>query len=165
MVGIRGQESVEGADALDETLGVVEAVDAEDERAFTRIRHRAARNPLDGIHVDTDREHSCDGVHRRRVVMPAQHVRDRAAELIMIGLGLETHDVELEQRRQQLAVLRQGSQHRQRWEGSVQEQTDPLSAPGLAQASRKQQKVVVVHPDDVIWLKQRCEFAGVAPVH
>ena len=165
MVGIRGQESVEGADALDETLGVVEAVDAEDERAFTRIRHRAARNPLDGIHVDTDREDARRGAHRCRVVTPAQHVRDRAAELIMIGLGLETHDVELEHRCQQLAVLRKGSQHRQRWERSVQEQPDPLSAPGLAQAPRKQQKVVVVHPDEVIGPEQRRQFAGVAPVH
>ena len=82
-----------------------------------------------------------------------------AAEVRMIGLALEAHQVVREQRAYQPVVPRYGCQDQRRGQGDVQEEADAMRAAQRPQFGGQRDQVVVVYPDDVVLAQHRLELA------
>ena len=153
-------------EALDQALAVVEAVDADHQRAAHQaVGHalhdfRLRRLDRFGLHrgdVDADRKHF--GAHRAIADADppvaaqrfgAEQMLDAGVERAQIVLRLEADHVVARQVAQQLGVGRQHAQHLDVGKRNVQEEAErPLHAE-LAQPAAERNQVIVVHPDQVV---------------
>jgi hypothetical protein len=79
-------------------------------------------------------------------------------------VGLEAHEVVVQQRPHDPLVDRQGREDLGRREGRVQEEAHALPQAELAQLLRERDQVEVVHPDEVVRLQEPRQSRGEARV-
>ena len=172
--GSSSEQALEGAEAREQALAVVEPVDADDERApdetGAQALDRAAGDGLarhfgDPVGIDADRvdagaEAVAEGVDRAVIVdTAADLVDDVVAKRAHIGRGLEADQIIGRERAHQRRVVGQGQQHLPGRKRRVQEKADRLAHAELAQRGAERDQLIVVHPDRVAVAQQRAQPA------
>ena len=169
------QQFAESPHALRQALGIVETVHA-DQQFAARI---LLLHPL--VHVsafggvgerlefgDVDADRKRAGLDR-----PVEGAPTAVADQLGMGFGLrvsaEVGDVRValeaqqvigEQRADQPVVTGDRRQDQGRRQRDVQEETDPVGAAQRAQFSGERDQVIVVHPQNVVFLQQRQQLAS-----
>jgi hypothetical protein len=173
-IRVLGEEEIESFKPLDQALGIVQAVDTDDQGSPAEARHQvfhqrrlyiASRQPLKPVRLDTDGETAdprllpiqpeSDPAARR---LEHQHLATRililcdevADEISGIAIGLEAHHVILQQQRDELLVVRHRGKDLRRRHRDVQKKTDPVGVAAPSQRVRDRDQVIVVHPDQVV---------------
>jgi hypothetical protein len=174
-LGIVVQEALEADQPLLQPLGIVQAIDADDHLAEHAVGHQpvvdadGARAFLDAgevLGVDADREGRglgdlAEGGQPTVLGPLAPHLVEHVAfEGLDAFLGLEAHQVVMEQRVHQGTVTRQGHDQLVGRPGDVQEEADAVGDAQPPQLPRHRDQVIVVHPDDVVRLDQRQQGLG-----
>ncbi len=168
------EEFLVGAEALHQTLGVVQPVDANDGLAACvgGAAHgmRAALVAF-GELLDFVRHHT-DGVDAGAEVLPiggqaairlddATHL---AGDVVLkgqaVGVSLEADQVVVAERLEQVVMRRDGGEDFRRRKRDVQEEADAVAHAKLAAGFGEGDQVVVVDPDDVVGPEQRHELLG-----
>jgi hypothetical protein len=98
---------------------------------------------LPSIIVDADRT-------TRRLVRQAQHARAARQEVARIVERVETDQVGIQQRAQQLLPTRKRAEQLRRGKGGVQEKAEAHFVKALAEERGQDEQVVVVHPNKVV---------------
>ncbi len=173
-IRVPGEENLEGLEPLDQALGVVEAVDPNDERPSAEAGHQvldqrrahvSAREHLELPRLDADGEAADPGLPTvrgkgdlvaRRFEYP--HVATRililgheiANEISGIALGLEADHVILQQQRDELLVVGQGCKQLRRRHRDMKEEANAVGMAAAAQRVRDRDHVIVMNPDEVI---------------
>ena len=148
-----------------DALGVVEAVDTEEEQAESThlgpdllcpgLDRRVARHGIEGRRVDADGEGA--DAHRPKAVLVGHvdpistrierhQATGRREEVECAVVGLEAHEIGAEQALQDLAPPRKLGEELDRWERDVEEEADPQVRARVAQHLRDQLQLVVMHP-------------------
>ena len=187
--GIPGEKQLEGLEPLHQALGIIETVDADDERAPAERRRQIlhqrrmdvpARQGLEAGRLDADREApdprlaSVQGEsdlpagrfeHRHFAVRVAIFGDEVANEIAGVAVGLEAHHVVLQQQRDELLVVGQASHHLRRRHRNVEKEADPVGVAAASQRVGDRNQVIVVHPDQVVGLDDPLELGREMIVH
>jgi hypothetical protein len=180
-VGIGFEEVLIRVEALDQPLAVVEPVDADHQRAAHQavghaLHHFRLRSfdrlLLHRADVDADRKHfgADDAIADADAAVATQRFRtaqvlDAGLERAQIVLRLEAHDVVARQVAQQLRVARQHAQQLDVGKRDVQEEAERPFHAELAQPPAERDQVIVVRPDHVVLLEERCELLREHAIH
>ena len=159
------EQPAECLEPIDQTLGIVEPIDADGERSISQAFAQPHR--LDAMlgagggggeagGIDADRID--DGQHmsafaREAVVTDLGAGQDlpRAVQKgTLIGSRVKTHNVECAHGTQQFRRARQCVQQRRRDERRVQEKADAVARPEPTQFFGQREQVVVMYPDQVV---------------
>ena len=163
-----------------QSLGIVQPIDAEDQRPTQQAGAQPRRIALVGrrlrfcadlVDVHADRVHA--GLHRAPERGKRDHPPGNAARLShhIVGergavvFGLEAKQIELAHRADQLRVRRVGHEHRRRRERRVQKQADAVAQPGIAQRLGQAEQMVVVRPHQIVRPHQSGERLREQRVH
>src|SRR5262249_32831436 len=138
-----------GIETLDQALGIVEAIDPDDEETAAEACHHllyqggphvAARQPLEYTRLDADWKISdprLSSVQAQSGLMTVDLQYTHLPGLVPLGdqvankiaritLGLKPHNVILHEQRNQLLMVRQRGQHFGGRERNMQEKPDPI---------------------------------------
>ena len=173
------EHAAEGLHALRQALGIVHAVDADDQRAVVDDLAEAGGGVAallalglggDFVGVDADREGlgAYGLVESLNPPVVQDHaacdIREIAAEVGGVALGLEADEVEGAEAARQPLVLRERGEDLGRRKRGVQEEAHAPLPAGLAHLLPHEQEVVVVHPDGVVLAGELGEQAREAAV-
>ena len=164
------KQLLEGLEPGVDALGVVEAVDAE-QQVLGRAERcsecvgclpggRVSDHLVDAVDVDRDRERpdgdaaTLDGDLGDRIdrhdLLGAAHAMGEREKVAGVGRGLEADDVGGEQAVGDRFAPRQAHQQLRGREGRVEEEADADVGPGLTHERRHQLQVVVVDPERAV---------------
>ena len=178
-LGAPVEEPFERQELLAQALGVVEAVDAQDQLAASHAHARALVLPFRGSALRHLREFP--GIYRDRKGLGPNRAAEGADDRVAADLAsrfarhvpvegaqivgrLETGEVIGEQRANDGFVIGQGEQDLRRRERDMQEKTDGTSGAQPAQLLAHGQQVEVMDPDEVVRPQQSGQMAGEEPV-
>src|SRR5690606_15209800 len=178
---IAAQGMAEGIQAIEQALGVIEPVDAEDQLPIRKVGAQFPRPLLDRfgggsvgepMEIDADREgadadvagHVNGAAITQAVAHPQPYHRtgavdggieqgpDAVEEIASVALGLEADRVELQQAAEDIEAPGQLEENLQRRERRVQEEAGLDVQAQLAHVRRQRHQVVIVDPDEVAGL-------------
>ena len=125
---------------------------------------RAARQARESFRLHPDRE--CADANNAIAEVKAVAARpwqaafigDVAGKIRRIDFGLEADQVVVAERRDQLIMIGQGREDFRRRERNVDEETDLVVVPAIAQRLGERHEMIVVHPHDIVGPQQffRC---------
>src|SRR5690554_356462 len=163
VLGMMLKQMLVGENALGQALGVVQAVDPQEQAPAIQANEQASpslvahlRRRL-GEAVGIDGNGKAAGAQTAAKALDALFIQYLAAGLEaqivqegpQVSAGLQTDQVAVAEPFHQFAVVRQGGEGLGGREGSVQEKADGVVYAALAQLLRHQEQVIVVDPDQV----------------
>src|SRR5208283_4537691 len=164
-----------GLETLEQSLAVVETIDADDQiatlQALGHALHQArfcaaCGGAGNGVGIDADRKHA--GAYRVLAeyhasgcidARSAAHGARRAKKSLAVDFGLEADQVVGEQVLEQLGMHGQNPQHLEVRKRHVQEEAEGYTDALSAQRRTEWNQVIVVHPDEIVLEQQRQQFA------
>ena len=174
-IGKIGEKALKRAHALGNALAVVEPIDADDHStARQAAQHFAYEVRLDRpprqaresfcLHPDREGADAYDAIAEVKAVAArpwqAALVGDVAGEIRRIDFGLETDQVVMAERWDQLIVIWQRREDFWRREWNVDEEPDLVVMPAIAQRLGERHEMIVVDPDDVVGPQQLFKMTG-----
>ena len=169
-VGMLFEEMTVAFEPLDQPLGVIEAVDADDYfLAIGAVANGALRldrvgtgdHVIDFAGVDTDRESAgadhpvADRDVSVGIDLTVHFAFDIMVETVEPVLGLEADQIICKHRFDQSAMIGQRGQQAVRRPWRVEEEADPVGDPHLAQLVTQRNEVIILYPDEIVGLDQR----------
>ena len=180
-------EPLERLHPLDQSFRVVEAIDADHQRPIAEALHdvadetrfhRALRQALKFLGLDAHGEAADAGLPpaRGKHELPVGRLEHPAVgdallghqiarEIADVGFRLQSHQIVLQQQRQQPLVVGQNGDDFRRGEGDMQEEADAVGETALAKLLRDRDQVIVVDPDEVVGLEDLRQLGGEMLVH
>jgi len=152
---------------------VIEAIDADDERAagqalehvpderqsLRTVGEMGESHRLDADRKDIDAYRPLGNGEIKIVAVQAAFAREVAAEIKGVVSGLEADKVVFAERWNEALVVRQRGQHFRRWARDVKEEADTVLVAALAERLGERHQVIIMHADEILWPEHIVQFA------
>jgi hypothetical protein len=147
-----------------DSFRVIEAIDADDERAADKalehvlderqslrtVGETGESHGLDADRKDADAHRPLGKGEIKIVAVQAAFAREVAAEIEGVVSGLEADKIVFAERWHEALVVRQCGQHFRRWARDVKEEADTVLVAALAERLAERHQVIIMHPDEIL---------------